>query len=283
MRESASVLAPLSIRRRELRDPLVTPRTRLGTQKRGSRPSRPAPLGPPPPPARSGPGGSPLPHDPSPTTGRSRGNLTSDGSRRQRTPSWGSKHPGVAGCREVGPLEPETNYVTGRGRSRDGGGGGPRHFRLPRRAGGASRKPIGHRPPRGTPPSLPDAAAARRRRRHLTTGQASDEVRRPDVSAHTQSGGFQDGDCSPPSSPAWADAPLAWALGFSIPGAWRASSPGSVAAWTLPPASLSPHKGCGGLSPRQWVGVGRTQGAGGSIAQDRTQVMYSRESVLSNI
>lgn len=84
---------------------------------------------------------------------------------------------GSQAAEKRGRAEPETSYVTGRGRSRDGGGG-PRHFRLPRRAGGAGRKPIGHRPPRGTPPTLPDAAAAilRAGRPPLRPGGRADEA-----------------------------------------------------------------------------------------------------------
>ena len=60
-------------------------------------------------------------------------------------------------ARKWGRAQPSTSYVTGRGRSLDGGGC-PRHFRLPLPAGGAGPKSIGHRRPRGAPPLDADAA-----------------------------------------------------------------------------------------------------------------------------
>lgn len=142
----------------------------------GSRPGRPAPrsgrLGPLP--SRSGPGpeGCLLPHDPCPTAGRSRGNLTSDGSRRQRTPSWGSEHPGVAGSREEGPRGARNELCNRQGPQP---GRRRRPAALPPPAPGRRRRPEAHWPPA---PTWDAANAARRRRRHLTSGQASIEARR---------------------------------------------------------------------------------------------------------
>lgn len=93
----------------------------------------------------------------SPTAGPNGGGLTLGGSRRQRTARRGSAHPGAARAGKGRHTEPAESYVTGRRRSRDGGGG-PRHFRLPCRARGSGRKPIGRRAPWAPPPDAADAA-----------------------------------------------------------------------------------------------------------------------------
>lgn len=112
---------------------------------------------------RPEPGPAPLPQ------ARAWGTSPWAGSRRQQTAPWGSAHPGVTGSRKSVRAEPATSYVTGWGSSRDRGSG-PRHFRLPSWAGGAGRKPIGHRRSRRT-------RSTRGRCRHLRSGLASPETR----------------------------------------------------------------------------------------------------------
>lgn len=76
--------------------------------------------------------------------------------------SWGRREP------EVGPRGDRNELCNRQGPQPDPSGG-PRHFRLPHRAGGSGRKPIGHWCPRRAPPP-------RGRRRHLRSGQASPET-----------------------------------------------------------------------------------------------------------
>lgn len=121
---------------------------------RSPRPSR-APPRPTRAPAARVPAAPRLPHDPCPTAGPSRGNLTSGGSRRQRTPSWGSAHPGVAGSRDAGPRGALNELCNRQGPQ-------PRRRRrpaaLPPPAPGRRRRPEAHWPP--APTWDADAAAA---------------------------------------------------------------------------------------------------------------------------
>ena len=95
------------------------------------------------------------------TTSQSPRDLTSVGSRPQRTAPWGSTHPGVARSRKWGRTEPRNELCNRQG---------PQP--LPRRRSAAlpprvlGRQPIGHWGSRRLPPP-------RGRRRHLRSGQAS--------------------------------------------------------------------------------------------------------------
>ncbi|XP_042827133.1 translation initiation factor IF-2-like [Panthera tigris] len=105
------------------------------------------------------------------------GDLTSGRSRRQRTPSWGSAHPGVTGSRKVRPREARNELCNRQGpqaRTEAAARGTSASRARPATQAGS---PLATGPHVGAPP--PGAAAARSRRRHLRSWQPSREARRP--------------------------------------------------------------------------------------------------------
>ncbi|XP_042777272.1 translation initiation factor IF-2-like [Panthera leo] len=160
-----------------------------------ARPGRPTPrhsrLASPPPPAGSPtpPPACPVRAAPSslttPAPGRAQrshrrpepGDLTSGRSRRQRTPSWDSAHPGATGSRKVRPREARNELCNRQGpqaRTEAAARGTSASRARPATQAGS---PLATGPHVGAPP--PDAAAARSRRRHLRSWQPSREARRP--------------------------------------------------------------------------------------------------------
>lgn len=181
--------------RREPRGPLGTPRTGLGTQRCGPRAPRPSRA--PPQPTRVPTSPSRLPNSPArpvraapsslttPAPGRAQrshrrpepGDLTSGRSRRQRTPSWGSAHPGVTGSRKVRPREARNELCNRQGpqaRTEAAARGTSASRARPATQAGSPLATGSHV---GAPP--PAATAARSRRRHLRSWQPSREARRP--------------------------------------------------------------------------------------------------------